>query len=102
MVVCYKCYISIEFIVSEGIDVIKTFAWKECDICHHWYFLNYNFKFQLSVCNRFHDLLMVSMNLRDIAILTIKNSDYRCIISLISKNEDIKLHAVYWFGCKKL
>ena len=35
------------------------------------------------------------MNLRDIAILTIKNSDYRCIISLISKNEDIKLHAVY-------
>ena len=40
MVVCYKCYISIEFIVSEGIDINKTIAWNECDICHHWYFLN--------------------------------------------------------------
>ena len=31
--------------VSEGIDV-KTSASKECDICHHWYFLNKGFKFQ--------------------------------------------------------
>ena len=34
---------------------------------------------------------MTSLNLRDIAILNIKGSDYRCIISLISKNEDINL-----------
>ena len=33
------------------------------------------------------DLLMTSMNLSDIAILNIKGSDYRCIISLIRKNE---------------
>ena len=46
---------------------------------------------QLNVCNRCHDLLMMSMNLSDIAILNIKGSDYRCIISLISKNEAIKL-----------
>ena len=26
--------------VSEGIDVTKTSASKECDICHYWYFLN--------------------------------------------------------------
>ena len=32
--------------VSEGIDVNKTSASKECDICHYWYFLNYIFKFQ--------------------------------------------------------
>ena len=24
--------------VSEGIDVNKTSASKECDICHYWYF----------------------------------------------------------------
>ena len=77
--------------VSEGIDVNKTSASKECDICHYWYFLNYSFKFQPNVCNRCHDLLMMSMNLSDIAILNIKGSDYRCIISLISKNEAIKL-----------
>ena len=32
---------------------------------------------------------MMSMNLSHIAILNIKGSDYRCIISLISKNEAI-------------
>ena len=30
---------------------------------------------------------MVSMNLSNIGILNIKGSDYRCIISLISKND---------------
>ena len=29
--------------VSEGIDVNKTSASKECDICHYWYFLNKGF-----------------------------------------------------------
>ena len=76
---------------SEGIDVNKTSALKECDICHYWYLLNYSFKFQPNVCNRCHDLLMMSIKLSDIAILNIKGSDYCCIISLISKNEAIKL-----------
>ena len=31
--------------VSEGINVNKKSASKECDICHYWYFLNYSFKF---------------------------------------------------------
>ena len=75
----------------EGIDVNKTSALKECDISHYWYFLNFSFKFQPNVCNRCHDLLMMSMNLRDIANLNIKGSDYRCIISLIIKNEGINL-----------
>ena len=61
--------------VSEGIDVNKTSASKECDICHYWYFVNYSFKFQTNVCNRFHDLLMMSMNLGDIVILNIKGSN---------------------------
>ena len=34
---------------------------------------------------------MMSMNLCDIAILSIKGVDYRCIISGISKNEVINL-----------
>ena len=38
-----------------------------------------------------YDLLMMSMNLSDIAILNIKGSDCHCIISLISKNEAINL-----------
>ena len=77
--------------VSKGIDVNETSASKECDICHYWYFLNKGFKFQPNVCNRCQDLLMMSMNLSDIAILNIKGSDYHCIITGISKSEAINL-----------
>ena len=67
--------------VSEEIDVDRTSASKECVICHYWYFLNKGFKFQPNICNRCHDLLMMSMNVSGIAILNIKGSDYCCIIS---------------------
>ena len=70
--------------VSEGIDVNKTSETKECNICHHWYFLNKEIKFKTNVCNGCHDLLKMSTNLSDIAILNIKSADYRCIISGIS------------------
>ena len=72
--------------VSEGIGVNKTSQSKECDICHYWYFLNKWFKFQSYVCNRCHDLVMMSMNLSDIAILNIKGIEYRCIFSGIIKS----------------
>ena len=70
--------------VSEGIE---TSALKECNICHYWYFLNKCFKFQPNVCNICHDLLMVSINVSDIAILKIKGSNHHCVISRISKSE---------------
>ena len=54
--------------VSEGIDVSKTTESKECDIRHYWYFLDKGFEFQSNVCNRYHDLLMMSMNLINIYI----------------------------------
>ena len=73
--------------VSEGIDVNKKCASKECNICHYWYFFNYSFKFQPNVYNRCHELLMMSMNLDNSAILNIKGSGYCCIVSLISKSE---------------
>ena len=77
--------------VSEGTDVNKTSALKECNISHCWYFLNKAFKFQPSDYNRCHELLMMSLNLRDIAVLNIKDSDCPCIISGISKSEAINL-----------
>ena len=77
--------------VSKGIDVNKTSASKECDNCYYCYFLNYSFKFQPNVCNRCHDLLIISMDLSDIAFFNIKGSDYLCIISLVSKSEAINL-----------
>ena len=47
--------------------------------------------FQPNVWNICHDLLMMSVNLSDIAILHIKGSAYWCIISFFSKNETINL-----------
>ena len=76
---------------SEGIDVNKTSESKECDIYHYWYFLNKVFKFQPNACNGCHDLLMMSMNFRNIAILNIESVDYCCSISGISKGEAINL-----------
>ena len=77
--------------VSTGIDVNKTSESKEFDICHYWNFLHKGFKFQPNNCNGCHDLLMMSMNLSDIAILNIKSSDYRYIIFGISKSVAINL-----------
>ena len=64
---------------------------NQCDICRYWYFLNKGFKFQSYVRNRCHDLVIMSMNLSNIAILKIKGSDYCCIISKISKREAINV-----------
>ena len=61
-----------KIVVSEGNDANKTSASKECDICHYLCFLNFSFKFQPNVCNRYHDLLIMSINLGDIAIYTLK------------------------------
>ena len=60
--------------ISEGIDVNKINQSKECDICHFWHFLDKGLKFQLYLCNNCHDILIMSMNLSDIAILTICHS----------------------------
>ena len=87
MFVYYKCYIPIELTVSQRIES----AWKKFDICHYWYYLNEDFKFQPNVCNTSHDLLNMSMDLSDIAILNIEGSDYCCVISRITKNEAIRL-----------
>ena len=44
--------------ISEGIDVNKTSAWKECDICHYWYFKDIVFKYERYLCNGYHDLML--------------------------------------------
>ena len=77
--------------LSEGIDVNKTSESKECDICHYCYFLDKTFKFQSDFWNGFQGVLIMSMNLSNIAILDIQGVDYRCIISEISKSEVINL-----------
>ena len=75
---------------SEGTDLAESNSSKECVICHYWYF-NHGFKFQDFVNNGCHVFKRLSANIRDIAIITIKNVDSWCIICNISKTEAINL-----------
>ena len=53
--------------VAVRIDINKTRASKECDICYYWY------------------LLMMSVNVKDVALSNIQIVDYRYNINGICK-----------------
>ena len=75
---------------SEDIDVNKTSASKECELCSHWFFKDVGFKFEEHVCNRCHNLLTMTHSLKDIAILSAKGNTFRCLLMGISKNKAFK------------
>ena len=75
--------------VSEGIDFNKSDKSKQCDICHYWYFLDERFKYQPYICNGCHNLMQKAMNFNDVAIFSIKGSDYRIHFWYMSKNDAI-------------
>ena len=76
--------------ISEGIDINKTNASKECEVCHYWFFKDIVFKFEEHVCNKCHDLLTMAYVLKNIAILNAKGATLTCILMGISKNEGLK------------
>ena len=76
--------------LGEEIDVAKSTNSKEYMICYCWFF-KHGFKFQDSACNGFHDLMMLSLNIRGIAVIAVKEVDYHCTIHGISKFEAIHL-----------
>ena len=55
--------------ILEGMDVNKTSASKECDICHFWYFKYIGFKYEPRGC---HDLMQKAMIFNDVAIFMLK------------------------------
>ena len=78
--------------VSEGIDVNKTDASKECDVCHYLYFLDKDFRFEPHVCNGFPALMQKAMNFNDVAIVSIKKSDCRIHFWYMSKDDAININ----------
>ena len=77
--------------ISVRININKTNASTVCDIWHYWYFLDKRFKFESYICNGCHDVLIMPINLDDIAILNINGADYCCIVNVISKRDYINL-----------
>ena len=60
--------IYLEIDVSEGIDVNRSSACKGCIICHYLYFLDKGLRFQPTICNNFYNVLMMSVEINNIAI----------------------------------
>ena len=77
--------------ISEGTDINKTNASKQFDICHYWYFLDKNFKYEPYFCNGCHDLMQKTMNCNDVAIVSIKGNDYRIHFWYMSKDDAISI-----------
>ena len=85
--------------ISEGFDVNKTSASKECNICHYWYFKDIDFKYKPYLCNGCHDLTQKAMNFNDVAIVYVKGNGYRIHFWYISKvhnrqKREMKVHNV--------
>ena len=77
--------------ISEGIDVNKTNASKECDICHYWYFKDIGFKYESCLCNGCQNLMQKAMNFNDATIFSIKGSDYRIHFWYMTKDDAISI-----------
>ena len=60
--------------ISEGIDVNKTSASKECDICHFWYFKDIGFRCEPHLCNGCHNLMQKAMSFDNDAIVYVKGN----------------------------
>ena len=77
--------------VTEGIDINKTSASKECMLCHYQYFRDVDYKFQPCFCNGCHAVSMMAFELKNNATLNAKAVGYRCILWGISENDAINM-----------
>ena len=77
--------------ISEGIDINKTNASKECNICHYWYFLSKNFNYEPYLCNGCHDLMQKAMNFNDVAIVSVNGRNFRNHFLFMSKDDAINI-----------
>ena len=56
---------------------------------HYWYFKDVGFRFEPHVCDKCHDVLMTTYELKNIAILNVKSVDFRCILLGLSRDEAV-------------
>ena len=77
--------------ISEEINVNKTSASKECDICHYWYFKDIGFKYEPCLCIGRHDLMQKAVSFSNAAIVSIKGSAYRIHFWYMSKDHEINV-----------
>ena len=77
--------------ISEGIDADATNTSKECMPCHYWYFLDKSFSYGPYLCDGSYNIMQNSVNLKNIAIVHVRESAYRIYFLGMSKREAKKL-----------
>ena len=74
----YKCYITIELIYKKELILLKVMEIKNaCFATTSFLIMDSNFKILYAMVG-----MILSVNISDVAIITIKNVDYQCIITL--------------------
>ena len=81
-------YININ--ISEGVDLNKTSASKECKVPHYWFFKDIGHESEKHVCNECHYVLTTGYSLENIFNLGAKGGTYRYILMRTSKNAALK------------
>ena len=66
---------------------LKVTTAKKVRFARIVFLINQGLKFQGSVPNVCHDFTMLSVNVNDFVIITVKNNDYRCVIHKIIRSE---------------
>ena len=79
----YRCCFTVKLIYAKKLNVAKSNISKE-SIIGHYYFFNHGFKFQDSVCKDSYELTMLSLNVRNIAIITVKCVDYSLLFMILA------------------
>ena len=77
------------FDIPKWIDINKTNASKECNIWHYCYVLSNNFDYEPYLCKGCHDLMQKALNFNNVAIISVKRSNYRIHFWYMSKNDAI-------------
>ena len=77
--------------ISEGININKINASKECKICYYWYFKDIGFKYESYICNGRHSLMQKAISFNDVAIVYVKGTAYRIHFWYMSKDDAISL-----------
>ena len=73
--------------ISEGIDINKTNKSKECMLCHYWCFLNKNFSCGPYLCDGCYNIMLKSIDSKNIDIVYVKGNACRIHFWYMSKHK---------------
>ena len=74
--------------ITEGIDLDKT---NKSRVFMYWYYLNKNFSYGPCTCDGCYNIVQMSADFKNIAIIHVKKSAYRAYFKDISKHKAKKI-----------